>query len=199
MDHRAFDILSAFYPAEIRFLTEKDPFRFLISVILSAQTTDRAVNEVGKVLFSHYPDAAALSQAKLEDVEAIIRPLGFFKVKSANIIAASKLLRDGIPEEIEDLVKIPGVGRKTASCYVGDILGKPAVIVDTHFKRVANRLGYAHSDSPDAVEKEIRAEFEPALYYRASMVLNLHGRTYCHARKRECETCPVQSLCPSAL
>lgn len=198
MNQEAFFILSDFYPEKIKFLEENDPFRFLISVILSAQTTDKKVNEVGKVLFSKYPAAKDLAAADRKDVERIIHPLGFYKVKASNIIRTSALIKESIPEEIDDLIKLPGVGRKTASCYIGDVLNRPSVIVDTHFKRVAKRLGYTASDNPDIVEKDIKAEFSEKYWYRISMVLNMHGRLYCYSRKPNCKNCPVCGICPSA-
>ena len=198
MNDKAFRILSSFYPPVIKFLEEKDPFRFLISVILSAQTTDKKVNEVAKVLFKQYPDALALSKAEVKEVEKIVHPLGFYSMKARNIIATSALITEGIPTTIDALITLPGVGRKTASCFIGDILHQPSVIVDTHFKRVANKLGYATTDNPETVEKQIKATFLKEDWYRLSMVLNMHGRVYCFARKPNCANCPVRENCPSA-
>lgn len=197
MNHKAFEILSKLYPKEISFLPLNDPFQFLISVILSAQTTDKAVVEVGKTLFSKYPDAKALGGAALSDVESIIHPLGFFRVKAKNIIACSnELVQLGeIPDNIPDLIKLPGVGRKTANCYIGQFLNKPAIIVDTHFFRVTERLGYTSGKDPNVTEKEIQKEFKPKDWYRLSMVLNLHGRLTCHAKNPNCANCPVFEYC----
>lgn len=197
MDQTAFHILDSLYPASIVFLDEKDPFRFLIMVILSAQTTDRRVMEVSPLLFSRYADADALSAAPATAVEDIIRPLGFYHMKAKNIIATSAEIvkRGGIPSTIEELVTLPGVGRKTANCYVGQFLKRGAVIVDTHFLRVANRLGYSSSKDPAVVEEDIRADFEESEWYRLSMVLNAFGRDICHSRSPECDKCPVRSYC----
>lgn len=201
IDDRAFKKLSGIYPEEINFLEQDDPFRFLVSVVLSAQTTDKKVNEVGKILFAKWPDAESLSKAKREEVEEVVHPLGFYRMKAANIIALAEAIaeRGGIPGTIEELVTLPGVGRKTANCYVGHIEGKGAVIVDTHFGRVATRLGYTTAKTPEKIEEEIRAGFPEEDLFRLSMVLNLHGRKYCHAKKPDCAGCPVSDLCPSAL
>lgn len=199
MDHTAFRILSDSYPEEIVFLDSPDPFHFLIMVILSAQTTDKRVMEVTPALFAKYPDPEALASADKEAVETIIKPLGFYHAKSRSIIACAAAVADrgGIPDTIDELVKLPGVGRKTANCYVGHVLGKGAVIVDTHFGRVARRLGYASSEDPEKVEMAIKAEFEENEWFRVSMVLNAFGRDVCHSRKPDCDNCPVRSYCRS--
>lgn len=183
---------------EIIFLENRDPFQFLISVVLSAQTTDRIVNIVTKDLFRKYPNAEALSKAPLEDVEQIIKPTGFFKVKSKNIINCSKaLIGKEIPDEINELVKLPGVGRKTANCVIGDIYHKGAVIVDTHVKRVLNRLNIVNEKDPTKIEMKVRTLLEDKYLYRFSMTVNLHGRRYCHARKPNCSDCYLKDFCPS--
>lgn len=199
MSDEAFRILSSIYPQDISFLEGDDPFRFLASVLLSAQTRDDYVNAVTPVLWKEYPDAESLADADLTRLEEIVHPLGFFRTKARNLKAlAAEVARLGsVPDTIEELVRLPGVGRKTANCYVNHILKKPAVIVDTHFSRVAHRLGYADGESPEEVEMEIRAAFEPQDWSRLSMVLNLHGRLVCHARKPECMSCPVSDYCRS--
>jgi len=183
---------------EIVFLENKEPFQFLISVILSAQTTDRIVNIVTKDLFLKYPNANSLSKAKIEDVESIIKPTGFFKVKAKNIINCSKaLVNKTVPDEIDELIKLPGVGRKTANCIIGDIYNKGAVIVDTHVKRVLNRLKIVDEKNPTKIEMKVRALLEDKYLYRFSMAVNLHGRRYCHARKPNCKDCFLREFCPS--
>lgn len=193
-----FTVLDTQLPSDIQFLEQRDPFRFLISVILSAQTTDRIVNIVVKELFAKYPDKASLASASAEDVQSIIYPTGYYRNKAKNIIACSKaLLGRGLPDTMDELIKLPGVGRKTASCVLGDIYGKSAIIVDTHFSRVVNRLGLVNTKDPEKVEKEIAALLEEDKQYRFSMTANLFGRTTCHAKKPGCEDCPLSSLCPS--
>ena len=197
LDYSAFYILSSLYPEEITFLDSPDPFQFLIMVMLSAQTTDKRVMEVSPHLFAKYPDAHSLANADVSTVEEIIKPLGFYKVKAKNIIATSKeIVRLGcIPSTMDQLIKLPGVGRKTSSCYIGHVLGQGAIIVDTHFKRVAYRLGYTDSKDPDKIEEEIKRTLPEKDWYRASMVLNAFGRDICHAKNSECARCPVASYC----
>lgn len=199
MDKSAFKILDKIMPGDINFLDERDDFRFLVSVVLSAQTRDDYVNKVTPVLFSTWPDAASLAEADITALEEVLHPLGFYKSKARNVKAlAAEVTRLGyIPGTIEELVKLPGVGRKTANCYIGHILGGGAVIVDTHFARVAKRLGYTDSDDPAKIEKDIRSSFDEDELMRLSMTLNLHGRQTCHARKPECASCPVAGHCPS--
>lgn len=201
VDTKAFEILDSIYPEDISFLSADTPFRFLVSVCLSAQTTDASVMRVTPVLFSRYPGPEELSEALAEDVEAIIKPLGFYRMKARNIISLAKAIAEkgSIPDTIDELVKLPGVGRKTANCYLLHIENKPAVIVDTHFRRVAKRLGYASEDNPDKVELEIKSRFPESIWSRMSMTLNLHGRKYCHSRKPECSICPVREYCISSL
>ncbi|MFA7167846.1 MAG: endonuclease III [Sphaerochaetaceae bacterium] len=193
-----YSILDGISPKEIRFLRERDPFRFLCQVVLSAQTTDEAVNVVSKALFVAFPDKHSLATADSREVEEIIHRLGFFRTKAKHLIELAKAL-DGkdIPRDIPSLCALPGVGRKTANCYLGDILGQPAVIVDTHFGRVVRRLGLVDSDDPTVIEREIRASLESGKWYRFSMMVNLFGRTICHARNPQCSTCPLATLCPS--
>lgn len=197
MDYTAFHILSARYPEKITFLDSPDPFCFLIMVMLSAQTTDKRVMETVPALFARFPDASSLANAEQEEVESIIKPLGFYRSKSANIIAASRRIAElgYIPETIDELIKLPGVGRKTANCYIGHVLGKGAVIVDTHFGRVAKRLGYTESEDPAVVEADIKKTLPESEWYRCSMVLNAFGRDICHSRKPECGICPVSAYC----
>ncbi|MFA6844617.1 MAG: endonuclease III [Sphaerochaetaceae bacterium] len=193
-------ILDEQSPKEIRFLDERDPFRFLVSVVLSAQTTDEAVNKVVPLLFSRYKDACSLARAEQQDIEEIIHRLGFYHAKAKNIIAlASSLCDMPFPTTLENLVKLPGVGRKTANCYIGDILGKSAVIVDTHFKRVVQRLGLVTTSNPTVIEAEIKKQLAPEKQYRFSMTVNLHGRRCCHAKNPDCPSCPLASLCPSSV
>ncbi len=182
---------------KIVFLNNRDPFQFLISVILSAQTTDRMVNIVTKDLFKDYPNAKTLATADYERVCEIIKPTGFYKVKANNIINCAKALIDkDVPDDINQLVKLPGVGRKTANCVIGDIYNKGAVIVDTHVKRVLNRLNVVDEKDPTKIEMKVRSLLEEKYLYRFSMTVNLHGRLYCHARKPECETCFLNNICP---
>ena len=192
-------ILDELLPPHIQFLDQRDPFRFLISVILSAQTTDRIVNIVTGPLFERFPTVEALASAPLQEVEEIIFPTGFYRMKAKNIKACAQALIDKeIPSTMEELTQLPGVGRKTASCVLGDIYGKPAIIVDTHFGRVVQRLGLVDTKDPEKIESQIANLLEEEKHYRFSMTANMFGRTVCHAKKPLCEECPLNSICPSA-
>lgn len=194
---KIYNLLDKNSEKDIVFLNNREPFQFLISVILSAQTTDRIVNIVTKDLFKKYPNAEALAYANVRDVENIIKPTGFFKVKAKNIINCAKsLINKEVPDNIEELIKLPGVGRKTANCVIGDIYNKGAVIVDTHVKRVLNRLNIVNEKEPTKIEMKVRSLLEDKYLYRFSMTTNLHGRRYCHARKPNCSQCYLKNICP---
>ena len=194
-----YSILDELLPPDIQFLEQRDPFRFMISVILSAQTTDRIVNIVTEPLFERFPTVEALASAPLEEVEEIIFPTGFYRMKAKNITScAQALVGKEIPSSMEELIKLPGVGRKTANCVIGDIYGKPAIIVDTHFGRVVRRLGLVDTKDPEKIEKQISRLLDKEKHYRFSMTVNMFGRTVCHAKKPGCEECPLRSICPSS-
>lgn len=194
-----YTILDELLPAQIQFLEQRDPFRFMISVILSAQTTDRIVNIVAGPLFEKFPTVEALANAPLAELEEILFPTGFYRMKAKNIKAcAQALVGKEIPSTMEGLVRLPGVGRKTASCVLGDIYGKPAIIVDTHFGRVVHRLGLVDTKDPEKIEKAVALLLDESKHYRFSMTANMFGRTVCHAKKPGCEECPLRFLCPSA-
>lgn len=190
------------FPEMPSMLAWRSPFELLIGVILSAQTTDEQVNAILPALFSRYPDAAALAAADPREVEEIIHSVGFFRQKTRSIIGTATRLQQAfhgsVPDTMEDLITLPGVGRKSAGVILLHVYNTPAIIVDTHFGRVAGRLGYTSSRDPLRIEKDV-AEVLPRKHWNsASMRLNYHGRRYCHARKPACSTCPLASLCPSA-
>ena len=193
------DILDAHYPPEIQFLHFKNNFELLIAVILSAQTTDEQVMRVVPALFARFPSPKEMAKADIPVLEKLIHATGFFHAKAKNIKAASQKLLDlyggVVPNTIEELIKLPGVGRKTANVVVGTVFDKPAVIVDTHFKRVTFRLGLTKNTEPDKVESDIRKILAPEKQYRFSMTANLHGRVCCHARKPECDNCLLKDFC----
>lgn len=194
-----YEILDAEYEKEIRFLDYNNEFELLIGVVLSARTTDRQVNIVTKDLFAKYPDAKALAKAKYEDVVEIIHSVGFYKVKSKNIIALSKMLVEDfdnkVPRTMEQLLKLPGCGRKSANVMLGTCYGKPAVIVDTHFTRVTNRLGLTDFTNPKDLEFDIKEILDEDKQYRFSMIVNIHGREVCHPRTPNCKACTLTGLC----
>ena len=204
MDNRAkirriHEILDQGSPEDISFLQKRDPFQFLISVILSAQTTDERVNQVSPELFACYPDASSLSSADLEDVKRIIWPTGFFNSKARHIVDCAKAIMErfggAVPVEMEDLLSLPGVGRKTANCLRSNVLGLPGIVVDTHFSRVINRLFALGTRDPDKVETFVCSNLDPESWNRFSMTVNLHGRNICHASRQECMICPLKGLC----
>ena len=194
-----YELLDEHYPRDIGFIESRSPYEHLIAVIMSAQTTDRQVNLVTPELFLKYPTPADLAQADQADIERIIHPVGFYRVKARNIIAAAGVIHesfnDEVPHEMDSLLSIPGVGRKSANVIRGGCYGYPAVIVDTHFGRVVYRIGLTESKNPDVIEKDITGQIVPEKQYRFSMTVNLHGREICHAKKPECGECLLVGLC----
>ncbi|GHU60247.1 endonuclease III [Spirochaetia bacterium] len=194
-------ILGPLHPNHKPLLDYENPFQLLVATVLAAQCTDAGVNMVTPALFSRFPTPAALADAPLAELERIVHSTGFFRAKAHNIKALSAQLRDryngAIPQTMEELTALPGVGRKTAGVVLSTFFNTPAIIVDTHFARVTLRLGFTHSDKPIVIERDIAAIAPADQWTRISHVLNQHGRDTCHARKRECEVCPVRSLCPS--
>ena len=181
-------------------LQHRNAYELLVATILSAQCTDERVNAVTPALFARYADAAALAGAEQEELEALVRPTGFFRNKSRNLIACARAL-DGdhggrMPATIEALAALPGVGRKTANVMLQHWFGAPAVVVDTHFRRVATRLGLTAATDPDRIEAEMRDLVPPARQSELSAVVNYHGRRCCRARRPECERCVVARWCP---
>lgn len=193
--------LAATYPDATCELDFASPFELLIATVLSAQTTDKRVNAVTPLLFARFPGPVELASAKREDVEQIIAPTGFFRVKTDSIIKLSAALVDRfaglVPHRLEDLVTLPGVGRKTANVVLGDAFGVPGITVDTHFGRLARRFGWTTETDPVQVEHEVAALFPRRDWTQLSHHLIWHGRRRCHARKPACGACPVAKLCPS--
>src|SRR5947208_1522818 len=197
----AVERLAAIYPAASE-LQHRNAFQMLIATILSAQTTDRSVNSVTPALFARYPDAASLAHADPRQVEAIIKPTGFFHVKAKTIIATSKALveRFGgeVPGRIEDLVTLPGVGRKTANVVLGVAFNVPGFAVDTHVKRLTRRLGLTKSTDPVKIEADVTKLIPPSEWTGFSLRLILHGRRICVARAPRCPECVLNDFCPSS-
>ncbi|MDR1428608.1 MAG: endonuclease III [Bifidobacteriaceae bacterium] len=179
-----------------------NPFQLLIATVLSAQTTDRQVNTVTPVLFARYPDARHLAEADLADLETTVRPTGFFRQKARALrgIGSALLERfDGeVPASMDELVTMPGVGRKTANVVLGNAFAVPGFPVDTHVTRLANRLGWVDTRDPAAIESELTALFPDDLWTMASHRLVFQGRYVCHAKRPACDECAVVLLCPSA-
>lgn len=190
--------LKNYYPDRIRFLKEEDPYRFLITVMLSASTTDRQAEKAAAALFSVFPDAASVAEADVKEIERLIHPAGLSKTKAPNIKAVSAYIAaNGLPSDEKDLLKLPGIGEKTAACYAVDVLGKNAVIADTHFVRTAKRLGFTDTDDRTKSAKEIRERFDESEWAFLSMAVNKLGRDFCHPRP-DCRSCFLSSICPSS-
>lgn len=195
-----FNILDAVYPDAGPLLNYKNAYELLVSTILAAQCTDERVNSVTPKLFEKYPDPQSMLCAHVNDIEEIIRPTGFFRNKTRNLkklgFALAEKYQGQLPDSIEELVTLPGIGRKTANVIVGYCFDKPAIIVDTHFKRVCARLQLTEQTNPDKIEKDIRSFFPESLQTRFSGAINFHGRFRCKARKPLCAQCEIISFCP---
>jgi endonuclease-3 len=193
--------LAETYPDAKCELDFDNAFELLIVTVLSAQTTDKRVNAVRPTLFAAYPDAEALAAADPGKVEAIIQPTGFFRAKTASIIKLSAALverYDGeVPAKLEDLVTLPGVGRKTANVVLGNAFGIPGITVDTHFGRLARRFRWTDETDPVKAEHEVGALFPKKDWTMLSHHLIWHGRRVCHARNPACGACTVARWCPS--
>ena len=194
-------LLEKEYPEAVCTLDFVKPHELLFATRLAAQCTDARVNTVTPELFGTYPTLESLASAKLEDIERIIRPCGFFHTKARDIIACAGVLLERfggiVPDNMEDLVLLPGVGRKTANIILGDVYKKPAVVADTHCIRISNLLGLASSKDPVKVESSLREILEPEKSSDFCHRLVLHGRAVCIARRPQCESCVLAPLCPS--
>ena len=200
---RIVELLEEEYPAALCSLDYGKDYELLFATRLAAQCTDERVNQVTPTLFSRYPTLQALAEAKIEDVEEIIRSCGFFHTKARDIVNASiMLLRDYggvVPNSMEELLKLPGVGRKTANIILGDVYRKPAVVTDTHCIRLANRMGLAVGKDPYKVEMQLAEIIPPEKQSDFCHRLVLHGRAVCSARKAACERCCLSEVCAKKL
>jgi endonuclease-3 len=194
-------ILAETYPDARCELDFTNPWELLVVTVLSAQTTDRRVNAISPRLFATYPGPAELAEAERADVEAIIEPTGFFRAKTQSLLklAAAVLERfDGkVPPRLDDLVSLPGVGRKTANVVLTDGFGIAGITVDTHFGRLARRFGWTDQTDPVKVEHAVGALFPKSDWRKLNHHLIWHGRRLCHARRPGCGVCPVAHLCPA--
>jgi endonuclease-3 len=196
---RILDALETQHPDADTELHYTNAFQLLAATILSAQSTDQRVNMVTPALFERYPDAAALAAATPAELEPQIHSTGFFRAKSKALIGMAQALvtrhRGEVPVDMDALVELPGVGRKTANVVLGHALGVPGLPVDRHVLRVANRIGIADSDDAETVEQQLCAQLPAKRWTRASDTLILHGRRVCHARQPRCEICAVSDAC----
>ena len=192
----AVETLKARYPDAICSLQYERPYELLISTRLSAQCTDARVNIVTKDLFAKYRSLEDFANAELAEVVEIVRPCGFYKVKSKDIIDMCRMLLDVyggvLPDTVEELTRLPGIGRKTANLIVGDIYGKPAVVTDTHCIRICGRIGLTEGKDPKKVEMQLWEILPPEESSDFCHRLVLFGRDVCKARSPECEACPMQ-------
>jgi endonuclease-3 len=189
------------YPAATE-LAHENPFQLLIATILSAQTTDKMVNLVTPKLFARYPTALDLAAADPAEVEAIVKPTGFYRVKARRIIAASRKLVElfggEVPANMEGLLQIPGIGRKTANVILGAGFNQPGFAVDTHVIRLTNRLKLVSTRDPVKIERQVCSMVPPEEWTGLSLRLILHGRRVCIARRPRCEECILNDFCPSS-
>ena len=195
-------ILTKEYPDARCELDFNSPLELLIATVLSAQCTDVRVNAVTPVLFKRFPTLETLAAAKLSEVEEIIYSTGFFRSKAKNIKElANKILNDfggEVPNDLAQLVTLPGVGRKTANVVLGNAFGIPGLTVDTHFGRLSRRFGWSTATDPVKVENDVEKLIPEKEWTLLSHKLIWHGRRICHSRKPECGICPLAKLCPSA-
>jgi endonuclease-3 len=179
----------------------KTPFQLLVATVLSAQCTDKRVNSVTPTLFKRFPDPRSMAKANVRSIEAIIRPTGFFRTKAGNIKELSRRIMeefDGeVPSVLDDLITLPGVGRKTANVVLGHAFGIPGITVDTHFGRLSRRFGWSNETDPVKVEFEVGKLIREAEWTNLSQRLIWHGRRICHSRRPACGACPLAKYCPS--
>jgi endonuclease-3 len=196
-----FDILDPLYTYEKTALSYRNAFQLLIATILSAQCTDKQVNEVTKILFKKYKKPDDFIKVPIAELEMDIRPTGFYRNKAKSLKGCSQGLVDlyggKVPSTMDELLKLPGVGRKTANCVLGAVFDVPGVVVDTHVKRLSMRLGLTTNEDPEKIEKDVENVLPKERWRRFSDILIYHGREVCKARKPDHERCAVFNLCPS--
>jgi endonuclease-3 len=194
------DLLAAEHPDAHIALDYTTPLELLVATILSAQCTDERVNMVTPGLFARYPTPRALAAADPAELETLIHSTGFFRQKAKSLLGVAAAVADEyggeLPRELDTLVTLPGIGRKTANVVLGTAYGVPSIVVDTHVRRVANRLDLTAEDDPTKIEHDLRALLPPASWIHFTHRLIHHGRRVCHARKPRCAECPLAALCP---
>lgn len=198
---KIFDILKKEYPKVKPALEYSNPFELLVATILSAQCTDERVNIVTKTLFKKYKTPNDFIKLTNEQLEKEIFSTGFYKQKAKSILACCNELienhKSKVPEDFDELVKLPGVGRKTASVIAGNAFGIPAIAVDTHVKRLSNLLGFIDSQNPDKIEMRLKELLPESYWIKSSHWLATHGRKVCIANRPKCNICVISDLCPS--
>jgi endonuclease-3 len=198
--HKIVRILARLYPDAECALHHEGPLQLLVATILSAQCTDARVNLVTPALFARYPDARAFAEADVAELEKAIQSTGFFRNKARSIIGCCKALVEKhggeVPDTMEELVPLPGVGRKTANVVLGTAFGQPGITVDTHVRRLSRRLGLTKEDDPEKIERDLMRLIPKKEWTMFSHRLILHGRQVCHARKPDCPGCGLAKACP---
>lgn len=193
------EILKETYPDAKCELNYETPFQLLVATILSAQTTDKKVNQVTETLFGDYPDLEAFLKIKSDELEERIKQIGLYRSKAKNLIMMFNQLKENfngiVPNTMEGITSLAGAGRKTANVVLSNAFGVPSIAVDTHVFRVSNRLGLANSENVLEVEKQLQKELPKKEWSLAHHLLIFHGRRCCIARKPKCEVCPVAELC----
>lgn len=200
---KIFDILKKEYPSVKPALNYSNPFELLVATILSAQCTDERVNIVTKTLFKKFKKPVDFANAEIDELEKEIYSTGFYKQKAKSLKACCKALIENhkgkLPEDFDELVKLPGVGRKTASVVAGNAFGIPSIAVDTHVKRLSNLLGFVDSTNPDKIELRLKELLPESYWINSSHWLANHGRKVCIANRPKCNICVLSDLCPSYL
>jgi endonuclease-3 len=193
------DLLEERFPDARLLLTFCNPFELLVATVLAAQSPDERVNEVTKVLFARFPTPQDLAQAPQEEVEEIVRPLNYARKKAAFVKEISRVLvekfQGEVPASLEELVRLPGVGRKTANIVLANAFHTPAIPVDTHVGRVAQRIGLSSSSEPEKIEEDLMRSIPKDRWIRATHLLGFLGRLICQARKPRCMICPITKWC----
>ncbi|MCX7039025.1 MAG: endonuclease III [Spirochaetes bacterium] len=193
-------LLIAEHPDARCMLDHADPFQLLVATILAAQCTDERVNMVTPALFRRFPTPREMARADISELEDLVRSTGFYHSKAKSIKGAAETLQReftaGVPRTMEELLRLPGVGRKTANVVLGTCFGEPAIIVDTHVRRVVQRLALASSSDPDRIEEQLRALLPEGDWTTFSHAVTFHGRRVCTARKPDHGACTVRRICP---
>lgn len=196
-------ILKNFYPDATCSLDFSTPFQMLVAVVLSAQCTDERVNKTTPELFAKYPTVYDFDKIDLHTLEEIIHPCGFYKNKAKNLKAAARYIIENyngeVPQSMEDLIKIPGVGRKSANVIMLEAFNNPqGIAVDTHAKRISNKIGFSKESDPLKIEEDLIKLIPKEYFYDVNHLLVWHGRKTCSSRKPNCENCPIKDLCENA-
>ena len=193
--------LSKNYPNVRCELDYNSPFQLLVATVLSAQCTDKRVNQTTPALFKKYPTAKKMSGADIKDIQRLVKSTGFYRAKAKNIKGLSNQIMDDfsgkVPNKLDDLIQLPGVGRKTANVVLGHAFDTPGITVDTHFGRLSRRFGWTKETDPVKVEMVVQQLIPQAEWTNLSQRMVWHGRRICHSRKPACGACPVAKICPS--